>query len=194
MDLSFIGPVRLGGFQYNDDIRVYDINADVNGTAVLATGGAGFKFFGGLIQSNTDIGMNFIPDIGPSSTVGNIQGITVENIWFENNKNFAIQFDTSNGNIENVSVDKCRFAITDNGAFNFVNTGITTGIYNLIFGSGNHIIGNGTITIPSYVSGRSEILTGGQLFVSNSSNFALYLVQEIHTLMWILFLTALHFS
>jgi hypothetical protein len=109
--------------------------------------------------------MNFIPE--PSTTVGNIQGITIENIWFENNKNFAIQFETSNGNIENVSIDKCRFAITDNGAFNFVNTsttGITTGMYNLIFGSGNHIIGNGTITIPSYVSGRSEILTGGQLF------------------------------
>jgi hypothetical protein len=57
-------------------------------------------------------------------------------------------------------------------AVNTATTGIYTGMYKLIFGSGNFIIGNGTITIPSYVSGRSEILTGGQLFASNSSNFA----------------------
>lgn len=89
----------------SNDHRFYDWQAQSCNKAASLVDGAGLSFYGGLIQSD-GYGIVFEPSIAST----NFDRTSISGMWFENNTSGNIVFDTTNGNIQDVSISHCRFS------------------------------------------------------------------------------------
>lgn len=88
-----------------NEIDFYSLRMGGNTTAISVPVAAGLRFYGGLIQANTN-GVLFVP---ASGSIGNF---SFNGIWFEANTNYDVKFDATNGAITDTHFVNARHAGT----------------------------------------------------------------------------------
>jgi hypothetical protein len=133
-----------------NDCKYYNLKLQNNNQAAIISQGAGNVFYGGIVQANHS-GILLQPALG----VGGIVGWYFDGVWFEgqgsthNVESDAgpdVVFDTTNGPIENITLDRCRMA-ADTINLQFSGNGANT----LTKLHCRDCIGSMTATVPAWV-------------------------------------------
>lgn len=84
-----------------NDVDIWRLEAEACGVAVNIAQAIGLSIHNGLVQSNTNGIL-----IAPASTA--VYDITLHGIWFENNTNYGIKFDTAHAAITDLLLSGCH--------------------------------------------------------------------------------------
>jgi hypothetical protein len=86
----------------NTDLDITRLELQANTTAWNQLQGSGIHVHSGLVQANTN-GLLIAP------TIYAIAGLSLENIWFEDNTNYGMKFDATAGTINDIQIahDRC---------------------------------------------------------------------------------------